>query len=945
MKKVLRAGVSLLALGVSTALWAKPAPEVDIPHSVFTLPNGLTVVVHEDHKAPIVAVNMWYHVGSKDEKPGKTGFAHLFEHLMFQGSENYQGEFFEPFEKVGATEQNGTTNFDRTNYFQNVPTTALDMALWMESDRMGHLLGAIDQDLLDEQRGVVQNEKRQGENQPYGRRVWTELFRTMYPEGHPYSTPTIGLMEDLNAATIDDVKNWFKTWYGPNNAVLVLAGDIDVATAKAKVARYFGDIPASATVEKMPVSIPQRTESTRSTLSDRVPQPRIYRAWNAAQTGSADATQLEIAAQILGGGKSSRLSKRLVHDEKLADNVAAFQWAQQLSGNFMFFVTVKADADVAKVEKILDEELARFRKEGPTAEEVEQARTVIKSGFIRGIERVGGFGGKSDVLASCQVFTGDAGCFREELATLDSANPKSIQAAAQKWLGQGDHTLIVEPGEVALGAQEEKPFPKPAEETSNAGRMVAPDPKFTVVKSDVDRSKGVPSTDEFPDLSIPEFERTKLSNGIQVVLAERHAVPVVQVSVEFDGGYSADLGRALGTSSFTMAMLDEGAGQYDSIGLSARADELGANIGAGASLDGANVFLSAIKEKLDPSLDLLADVVLRPTFPQKEIDRVRATWLANIAQEKTRPNSLALRVMPPLLYGKGHPYAMPFSGSGTEDSIKSLTREQLVDFHHDTVRPDNATIIVVGDTTLKEIQPKLEARFGKWKASKDKLELPKPGAVDLPEHSRVFLVDQPGAIQANIFVGQLVPSALSPDVLEMDVANGVLGGEFSSRLNMNLREDKHWAYGSYSFISGALGQQPWVAFAPVQIDKTVESLDELKREITAFADGSEAISEEEADKIKLNSVRSLPGSYETAGSVMGAIGGILRYKRPDNWIELRKQKWESMPLADVQKAASVIKPGALTWVVVGDLAQIEQPIRDMKLGEVHVMDADGNKIR
>ncbi len=939
MKPLTRAlGASLLALGISTALQAKT--EVSIPVESFTLPNGLTVLVHEDRKAPIVAVNLWYHVGSKDEQPGKTGFAHLFEHLMFQGSENFKGEFFEPFEKVGATEQNGTTNFDRTNYFQNVPTTAVDMALWMESDRMGHLLGAIDQGLLDEQRGVVQNEKRQGENQPYGRRVFTELFRNLYPEGHPYSWPVIGLMEDLDAASLDDVRQWFRTWYGPNNAVLVLAGDIDVQTAKAKVTRYFGDIPASASVPRLPTMIPERSERTRQVLGDRVPQTRIYRAWNTAQTGSQEATRLDLVAQILGGGKSSRLSERLVLKEKLADNVNVFQWSNQLSGNFMIITTIKEGVDVAKVEKILDEEIARFRQDGPTAEELEQARTVIKAGFLRGIERVGGFGGKSDVLASCQVFTSKPDCFEDELATMQAATPAVLTSSAKQWLGGGDHTLIIQPAEEALGAQPEKPFPTRSEDTGSE-RLLTPDPKFSVVKSDVDRSAGVPVTESFPDLSFPDLQRATLSNGIPVVLAERHEVPVVQLNMEFRGGYAADVGRKLGTSSFTMSMLDEGAGAYDAIGLSRRADSLGMQYGSGADLDGAEVYVSALKENLGPSLDLFADMVRRPTFPESEIDRVRATWIAGIKQEKTRPNSLALRLLPPLLYGDGHSYAMPFSGSGTEASIGALTRDELVDFHADFIRPDNATLVIVGDTTLKEIIPLLEQRLADWKAPAEKLEVPEIAKVAVPTASRVYLVDQPGATQANIFVGQLVPSTKADTALDFDIANGVLGGEFSSRLNMKLREEKQWAYGSYSFTQGALGQRPWVAFAPVQTDKTVESLAELKSVISGFASGSAAIEAAEADKIKLSNVRSLPGAYETAGSVMNQIGSILRYERPDNYVEVYKQRTESLSLEAVRAAAATIRPEALTWVVVGDLKTIEQPIRELGLGSVTIMDSDG----
>lgn len=934
-----------LALLMATVLapLTASAQSVDIAYQSFTLNNGLRVVVHEDHKAPIVAVNVWYHVGSKNEQPGKTGFAHLFEHLMFQGSENHKGEFFEPFEQVGATDQNGTTSADRTNYFENVPTTALDTALWMESDRMGHLLGAIDQSLLDEQRGVVQNEKRQGENQPYGRRVFTELFRAMYPEGHPYSWPTIGSMADLNAASLDDVKAWFRNWYGPNNAVLVLAGDIDLATAKAKVTRYFGDIPASASIAPMPAQIPLRKTRTHATLPDRVPQPRIYRAWNVAQTGTDDATRLELIANILGGGNSSRLSRRLVHQDKLADSASAFAYIQEIAGNFILITDVKADADIAKVEKILDEEVARLIADGPTADEVETARTVIKAGFLRGVERVGGFGGKSDVLASCTVFTGDPGCYRKELALIDGATPAILQQTAARWLGGGDHTLVIEPSETALSSLPEKPFAstesKPAD---NAVPTI--DPRFTVVASDVDRSKGVPQTHSYPDLQFPALQRATLSNGIKVVLAERHATPLVQLSMEFNGGFAADQGRTLGTSSFTMAMLDEGAGDLDSLALSERADQLGAEIGAGAALDGASVTLSALTEKLQPSLALFADVIRRPRFEPKEIDRVRQTWLAGIKQEKSRPNGVALRLLPPLIYGAGHPYAIPFSGSGSEASITALTRDDLLRYHRDFIRPDNAILIVVGDTTLAQITPLLEQQFADWKAPAAPLQTITIAPVALPAQPRVFLVDQPGAIQANIFIGQRVPPARDPHELELEVANGVLGGEFSSRLNMKLREEKHWAYGAYSFIPAASGQQPWIGFAPVQIDKTIEALTELKSDISAFATGSAPISAAEADKIRFSNVRSLPGAFETSAAVLGQISGILRYQRPDNWVQIKKQQFEQMPLQSVQQAAATIRPEALTWVVVGDLSKIEQPIRDLKLGQVQVLDADGEPV-
>jgi predicted Zn-dependent peptidase len=450
----------------------------------------------------------------------------------------------------------------------------------------------------------------------------------------------------------------------------------------------------------------------------------------------------------------------------------------------------------------------------------------------------------------------------------------------------------------------------------------------------------------FPDLKFPELQRAELSNGTEVILAERHAVPVVQMSYEFDGGYKSDVlgGEELGTSSFTMSMLNEGAGQYGALEFADRAESLGAELGAGAALDGANAYLSALKGNLDESLALFSTMLRKPRFDSEEIARVKATWIAGIKQEKARPNAAALRVMPPLLYGEGHAYAMPFSGSGTEESIASLTREDLVDYHQTWVRPENATLIVVGDTTLEEIVPMLEKHLGDWSGIGEPVEIEDVAKVERPEQSRVFLIDQPGAVQANIFVGQLVPSTKSENATEFDIANTVLGGQFSARLNMNLREDKHWAYGSYSFVPGAIGQRPWLAFAPVQIDKTAESMTELKREITRFANGEAPPTQAEVAKVKATEIRSLPGAYETARAVMGTIGGIVRFDRPDDYVAQHKAEIETMTPAEVAEAATILDPSALTWVVVGDLDKIGGPVRALDFGPVQVIDASGNPV-
>lgn len=946
----MRATSSALALAIGLALSAtsayapvaqaaKSTLSVDIPYEQFTLPNGLRVVVHTDRKAPIVAVNIWYHVGSKDETPGRTGFAHLFEHLMFQGSENYKDEFFGPFERVGATDQNGTTNTDRTNYFQNVPTTALDMALWMESDRMGHFLGAVDQGLLDEQRGVVQNEKRQGENQPYG--VLREpLSKARFPKGHPYSWTTIGSMNDLNAASLEDVKSWFRRAYGPNNAVLVLVGDIDVATAKQKVAKYFGDIPAAPDFIQPKVDVAPMKADSRLVLTDKVPQVSWNRIWNVAQTGAPEEEDLDLFAQVLGGSNSSRLDRRLVHQEKLVDNISASYFASQLSGGFQIGATIKQGVDPKKVEAIIDEELKKLLAEGPTQDELDQAKVATKSGFIRQIERIGGFGGKADVLASCAIYQKNPGCFRTSLANIEKASLASVKAAGNKWLNSGSLFAIVEPGERKAAVEE----PSVARSAMPAVGMASK--KFKTTPSAVDRSLGVPETTQFPDLTFPKLERKTLSNGLNVVLAARPGVPVVQMNMLFDGGFSSDQGKKLGTASFATNMLSQGAGGFNALGFAAEQEKLGANIGSGAGLDGASASLSAIKEKLEPSLALYATMLRQPNFDSKELERVRAQWLATIKQEKIQPQGVANRILPTLMYGEGHPYAIPQSGTGKEADIAALTRDDLLAYHRNFIRPDGATLVITGDTTMAEIIPLLEKHLGDWRGQGAKPAVANLPVVALPNKPRIFLVDQPASVQANIFAGHLVPSSFDANAIDLEVANGVFGGTFTSRLNMNLRENKRWSYGARSGTQGAKGQRPWIASAGVQIDKTAESFAEMVREINEYASGKTPASADEVAKIQRSFTLRLPGSLETTGALTGSVVDIVRYNRADDYVLQRSARLKAITVDQVQDtAATTFKPESLVWLVVGDLSKIRAKIEALNVGPITVLDNDGNVIK
>jgi zinc protease len=927
----------LVALSLAAGLAGQArAADLDIPFETFTLPNGLTVIVHEDHKAPIVAVNVWYRVGSKDEPPGRSGFAHLFEHLMFQGSENHRDEFFVPFDAVGATDQNGTTNTDRTNYFQNVPTTALDMALWMESDRMGHLLGAIDQAVLDEQRGVVQNEKRQGENQPYGMVRYAMTQR--YPAGHPYSWTTIGSMRDLNAATLDDVKAWFTSWYGPNNAVLAVVGDVDLATAKAKVERYFGDIPASPDLPRPAPNPAPLTAPMRAELTDRVPQVRVMRIWNVAESANPDADSLGLVASILGGLRTSRLDERLQFRDQLVDRVSVSVWSGLVGSSFVVSADVKNGVDPAKVEAAIDEEVRRMVSEGPTAEELARAQVDAEAAFARGIERIGGFGGKADVLAECATFTGDPGCFRTQLAHLREATPASLRDAAGRWLGDGHLTIVVRPGDRPAPA-EEPPAPPPPPLA-----VGAPDPKYTTVQTGVDRTQGVPAVTSFPDLSFPALERAKLKNGLKIVLARRPGLPVVQARLEFGGGASSDPLDQRGLASFAADLLDEGAGGRDALAFGRAVEDLGLELRASAGNDFVAVTIDALKDQASPSFGLLADAVLRPTFAEADVERVRKTTLSSLAQARANPSAIGRNATIRAVLGADHPYASPFGGAGTDASLTSIDRDDLVAWRERWLRPDNGTLFVVGDLSLEEATALAKEHLGKWKAPRGALDRAAVPLVTAVEKPRVILVDKPGAVQAVLFAGRPFTPSTDPSVLELDLASQVLCGEFTSRLNMNLREDKHWSYGAYCGSGSAVGPRTWIASAPVQIDKTVEALVEMRRELEEYAAATKPATAEELAKVVDSNIRALPGSYETADSVLGQISSMTRLQRPDDWPTSLPARWKAIGTGAVQERASLLAPGSLVWVVVGDLATIEAGVRGLGWGEVEVWDADGNPV-
>ena len=905
---------------VSPALAADPAPvpasalvkEVNIPHQQFTLKNGLRVIVHTDRKAPVVAVSIWYDIGSKHEPKGKTGFAHLFEHLMFSGSENVPS-FDEATIALGGANNNGSTSFDRTNYVETVPTGALEKMLYIESDRMGYLLGAVTQENLTNQIGVVQNEKRQGDTQPYGLVEYAQIEGTL-PDGHPYGHSPIGSMADLDGASLEDVRAWFRQHYGPNNAVLVLAGDIDVPTAKKLVEKNFGAIKAGPKQKPPKVEVPTLAAPKFEVMKDKVATTRIYRNWTVPGIDSADSVPLEVGAAVLGGLASSRLDNILVRQEKLAVSVTAgYQGFAQL-GAVEISANVTPGVDPSTVAKRLDEVIADFVKTGPTTDEVQRVQMRIVSGRIAGLEEVGGFGGKAVTLAEGALYRNDSNFYKKQLEQLSKITPMQVTGAIGRWLKRPVFALMVEPGERA-----------PYEEAKGAPKSKADSAPIATVK----RSPA-PELGMISDLAFPKVERTKLSNGIEIVYAQRNAVPLSQVSLSFNAGNTADPRDRSGTQSLMLALLDEGAAGMTSTQIAEAQERLGASIGSSASMDRTNVNVTSLSANLAPSLKLFSDIVLRPDFVPAEVERLRGQQLARIQSELTSPQGVAFRTLPPILFGKDHPYGISFTGTGEVATVSKVSREEILDFHHKWFRPEKATFFVVSDKPLAEIKSALESSFGSWTAT-GPAGIKDMSAAPAAANPRIILINRRGSPQSLILGGQVLATKGTADLETAITANEALGAGFLSRINMDLRETKGWSYGVRGSINRVEGDVPYLISAPVQADKTGESIAALISNYKAFL-SDKGITKEERDRIVGGNIRELPGSFETSGDVLSAMQRNVLFKRPDDFYATVASEYRDMTEEKLDGAVrALVNPDKFTWVVVGDAAKVKPQLEALGL--------------
>ena len=888
--------------------------QVSIPHTTFRLNNGLTVIVHEDHKAPVAAVSVWYNVGSKDEPKGKTGFAHLFEHLMFNGTENLPGDFDTYLAQIGATENNGSTWFDRTNYFETVPAGALERAMFMESDRMGHLLGAVTQGVLDNQRGVVENEKRQGDSRPGGLIQYT-LYGTLFPQGHPYHHTTIGSMEDLDAASLADVKQWFRDHYGPNNAVLVVAGDVKPDQVRALAEKYFGNIPAGPVNHPALANVPTLAKAKNVLMHDHVATTIIQKYWAVPGLLDPRMEALDVGGSILGGLASSRFDEILVRKEKLAVAASASLSAYQRIGVFDVSLYVRPGVDPAKAERRLDQIMANFIAKGPTKDEVERAVMSEVSGRIRGLEQVGGFSGKAVTLAEGQTFAGNSDFYKKTLASYAAITPAAVRTAMQHWLRRPPLTITLAPGErEAYAEAKSTPPPKPgADKTAGA----------------VKGNRPLPPVGQLAALDFPKIVHARLSNGIPVDYVQRGGIPVTQVALAFDAGSSADSPQGRGLAAMTMDLLDEGTSKLSSQQVAETEERLGTDVSTSNGADRSYVMLNALSPNLAPSLDLMSDVVKDAAFRMDDIDRIRAQELTAIAQTQKDPQRVARRLLPIVLYGANHPYGAP--AGGDPKAIAGFGRADLIGFAQRWLRPDNAKIFIVSDRPLSEVQPLLEGRFGNWAPpAVGKGVKSFPAAAPRPTGPRILLINRPGAPQSSITGAELLPLDPRGDIVPFDAANDVLGGDFNARLNMDLREDKGWSYGVGGNESVLLHAVPYTVSAPVQADRTGDSLAELNKVIGDFLTTS-GVTPTERDRVITKSINQLPGEFETSGAVLGAMMNIDMLGKPDNYYETLAPEYRSLTAAQLDRAArAALDPKGFTWIVVGDAAKVRPQLE--KLG-------------
>jgi zinc protease len=865
----------------------------------FTLPNGLDVILHQDRSLPLVSVNIWYHVGSKNEQPGKTGYAHLFEHLMFEGSKNHNRSHFEPLQKIGAN-LNGSTTPDRTNYWEDIPSNYLDLALWLESDRMGFLLDALDQHSFDIQRDVVKNERRQSyENRPYGMSS-IKLQEALYPLPHPYNWPTIGFHEDLDVATIDDAREFFRIFYAPTNASLALAGDLDINKTKDLVSHYFSDLEPGKSVQRMNRMDSPLQGTTELILYDQVLLPRLTLAWPTVPRFHADEAPLSILATILGDGKSSRLYRTLVYGGRMAQSVMSFHGSSEISGDFNLIATAAEGQDVKEIEYRILEELDQLRNHIPSENELNRAKNQLEWRHVRQMTQLGGFGGKANRLNSFNVFAGDPALINTDINRYLSVTPEDISEVARKYLKGTAVRLLVQPQETR-----HKSF-------SSIDRTVQPGPSSSTVF--------VP----------PAPQSTKLATGLSLIVLEKRGVPLISSALVLKSGATTDPYNQPGLSSFTTAMLQEGTESRSSQQISEEFEFMGTQLDSSTGRESTLLQIETLSKHFPLALALMSDIIQNPTFPAEEFERIKTERLTSLRRIKDDPGTMAVRLSNAILYGADSPYGHPISG--IEATVKDFTRQDLVNQFNRHFNLDNITLIIVGDISIEEATTLAKPLFSD--VSQAPIESPTLDTSKAPLHLEeptLYLLNKPGSAQSIIRAGYVAIPRDHVDYLPLTVVNHIFGGQFTARLNMNLRQDKGYSYGYNSWIEWQNKSSVFMSGGGVQTNVTKEAIAETLKEYNAIV-SDRPITTDEFEASKASIIRQFPAGFETSNQILNHLIRLVTFGLPLDYYASHIDRIAALTLEQIRGAAlGHIDSKKLMLLIVGDQEMIEQELKLLNL--------------
>ena len=930
----------------------KKGSELVIPYEKYVLPNGLTVIVHEDHSDPVVHVDVTYHVGSAREEIGKSGFAHFFEHMMFQGSDNVGDEqHFKIVTEAGGT-LNGSTNRDRTNYYETVPANQLEKALWLEADRMGFLLDAVTQKKFEVQRSTVKNERGQNyDNRPYG--LQSEVVsKNLYPYGHPYSWMTIGYLEDLNRSNVDDLKNFFLRWYGPNNATLTVGGDVTSVQVLKLVEKYFGSIPTGPKVEPVklaPVVLDKNRYVSYVDNYARASQLRIV--YPTVPDYHPDAPALSLLAQVLGGGggfggggrgrggggggaRSSVLYQTMIKPQK-ALQASASNSASELAGEFSISVTPFPETSLADMERLVNEAFVEFEKRGVTDEDVEKFKTAFEGRTINGLSSVSG---KVSTLAAFQTFTGNANMIKKLLDMYSKLTKEDVVRVYNQYI-KGKNRVVLS----TLAKGQEDLVAAPDNYTIDNSNYKAPDYgyaglKYVKAKDNFSRKK-IPGNGPNPVVKVPQFWRKDLPSGVKMIGTENKEIPTVTISISMPGGHllSATDPTKAGVASFFARMMNEDTKNYTAEQFAEELQKIGSSVNVGSGTDAITFNIQTLKKNLDKTLALLEERMFNPKFSEDAFKRMHKQSMESFKQSKSQPAVVASAVFAKLNYGSNHILAIP--EGGTEITVPKIKLEDVQNYYNNNMTSMGTKVVVVGDVTQAEILPKLAFLD---KLPKKKITLPKIDPTPPVDKTKVYLVDIPKAAQSEFRVGYAtgLKYDATGDYYKSYLTNFPLGGAFNSRINLNLREDKGWTYGARSGFSADEYSGEFAFSSGIKAEATDSALVEVMKEINNYV--TNGPTDEEVDFMK-NAVGQRDAlAYETGVQKAAFIGRILDYNLPANYIEQQNKIMKSMTKEQMKAMAQkYLHPEKMNILLVGDKKKILDGVK--KLGyDIVELDVDGN---